>query len=271
MEQHKEFPSFWSAVLILALLVGLQIFMGLLAYGLGIRFESGDPEVAAVLIVLSNGVLISVLMSYKSLNYKSIFHFSRNSVKSTVIALGLPIVLTTGGAVFWISDITDLIVAFFPMSDAEYQMFNRFFNGGIISITTACLVAPTVEEILFRGIFLRSFLANYSARNAIILSSMLFALYHLNIYQFPVAFLFGCFSAWLYVNTRSLWPSIMAHITYNSLTTFFSYAQEIPEDLPKHAATGAIPVWVVILSVAVTAWGIIILARIFYPDKQGIT
>lgn len=268
MEQHKEFPNFWSAVLILALLLGLQIFMGVIAYGLGFRFEAGDPEFSAVLTVLSDGVVISALMHYKMLTYKTLFHFTRNSVKSTVLVLSIPIVLTTGGAVFWISDITNLIVAYYPMSDHEYQAFNRLFNGGLASVVMVCLIAPTLEEMLFRGIFLRSFLANYSPRTAIALSSLLFALFHLNIYQLPVAFLFGCFSAWLYVNTHSLWPSVLAHAMFNSLEIVLSYSQEIPDEFSQHAMAGFNPVWVVMLSVAVSALGIVMLTKLFYPRRQ---
>jgi len=242
--------------------------MAVFAYGFGVRFESGDPEIAAVLTVLSNGTVFSVLMSYKKLSYKALFHFSRNSVKNTIIALSIPIILTTGGAVIWICDITNLIVAYYPLTDHEYQMFNRFFNSGIVSVITVCLIAPFVEEILFRGIFLRSFLVTHSPRNAVALSSLLFALYHLNLYQLPVAFLLGIFSGWLYVNTRSLWPSIVAHVTYNSLITVFSYSQDIPDDLPRQAVTDLKPLWLVILSLVISALGIMMLTKLFYPVKQ---
>ena len=271
MEQHKNFPDFWSAVLILALLFGLQIIMAVITYDLGLRFESGDPKVTAVLTVLSCGVVFSLLMSYKKLGYKQLFHSSRNSIKSTMILLTIPIVLTTSGAVFWITDLTNLVVLYYPMPDSEYQMYDRLFNSGLVSVIMVCLIAPFVEEMLFRGVFLRSFLMNYSASNAIVLSSLLFALYHMNIYQLPVAFLFGCFSAWLYVKTRSLWPSVMAHTTYNCLATLFSYTQEIPADAPQHAIADFNPTWVIVISSALSVLGITLLVKLFYPKKQQTT
>lgn len=268
MELNKEFPNFWSALLVLALLLGLQIFMGVLAYAFGVRFDAGDPEIAAILTILSNGVVFSMLMSYKNLKYKTLFHFSRNSVKSTILLLSVPILLTTGGAVFWVTDITDLLIAYYPMTDHEYQMFSRFFNEGLVSVIMVCMIAPVMEEILFRGFFLRSFLENYSARNAILLSSLLFASYHLNVYQLPVAFLFGCFSGWLYVNTRSLWPSIVAHITYNSLATYFSYSQQTPDDFSQQPVIEFIPMWLIVVSVSLSVFGIMLLARLFSFKQQ---
>jgi membrane protease YdiL (CAAX protease family) len=268
MEQNRKFPNIWSALLILAILSGLQFLIAVIMYSFGVRFESGDPEIAAVVTVLSSGVVFSFLMSYKKLSYKSLFHFSSNSVNSTVIVLTVPIVLTTGGAVFWITDLTNLVILYYPMPDKEYQMFTHFLDGGIITIAMSCLIAPFVEEILFRGIFLRSFLANYSVRHAIVLSSLLFALYHQNIYQFPVAFLFGSFSGWLYVNTRSLWPSVLAHTSYNSLATLFSYTQPIADKLPEHAVADFNPLWLIVISVVVSALGIVMLSKLFYPPRQ---
>jgi membrane protease YdiL (CAAX protease family) len=219
MEEHKDFPNFWGASLILALLVGLQIIFSMLAYDLGVRYEWGDPR-AGVITVLSCGIAFSLLMSYKKIGYKELFNATSNSVKNLILVLLIPIVLTVGGGVFWIADITNLMMLYFPVAEEEHLALSRMLSGGFVSIVSVCVIAPIIEEMLFRGIVLRSFLVSYSATSAILLSSLLFALFHLTVTQLPVAFIMGCLLGWLYFRTRSLWPSILAHFLYNSFTMF---------------------------------------------------
>jgi hypothetical protein len=64
---------------------------------------------------------------------------------------------------------------------------------------------------------------NYSAPKAIVLSSFLFAAFHLNIYQFVSGFIGGCLLGWIYVKSRSLWPCILYHALFNS-TAFIAWA-----------------------------------------------
>src|SRR5947207_2030568 len=83
------------------------------------------------------------------------------------------------------------------MSQSELEMFIEMVSGGAISVITLCVIAPFVEEMLFRGLFLRGFLFNYSPARSIVLASLLFGLAHLNVYQFVVASILGLLSGWL--------------------------------------------------------------------------
>jgi membrane protease YdiL (CAAX protease family) len=229
MEQHKDFPNFWTAVLILTLLIGLQIIISIMAFDFGYAYERGDPRATGVIIVLSCGIIFSILMSYKRINYRKLFNPGSYSVKSILIIFTIPLLLIMGGGVFWVTDITNLLILYFPLSDNESMMFYRLVNGGVVSIITVCIIGPLIEEMLFRGIILRSFLVNYSTSKSIVLSALLFALYHLSIYQIPVAFLLGCLFAWLYVRTSSLYPSILGHVIYNSFAMIFWSFQDMSD------------------------------------------
>ena len=85
------------------------------------------------------------------------------------------------------------------------------------SVVTVCILAPVLEEMLFRGIILRSFLRQYRRSYAIVGSAALFGLAHLNIYQFAAGLVLGIVSGWLYERARSLWPCILLHAAYNSI------------------------------------------------------
>ncbi|KFI46934.1 CAAX protease self-immunity [Bifidobacterium bohemicum] len=79
-----------------------------------------------------------------------------------------------------------------------------------------CIVSPVCEELVFRGAILRT-LRQYGEMFAIVTSSVLFGLGHMNIYQLPVIFsglLFG------YVACRySIKYSILLHIVINILAS----------------------------------------------------
>ncbi|MDO5400858.1 MAG: type II CAAX endopeptidase family protein [Eubacteriales bacterium] len=78
----------------------------------------------------------------------------------------------------------------------------------------ASILAPVAEEVLFRGLVLRS-LQPYGRRFAILGSAFLFGMYHGNLMQTPYAFLVGLIFGYVTVN-YSLWWSVALH-AFNNL------------------------------------------------------
>ncbi len=77
------------------------------------------------------------------------------------------------------------------------------------------LVAPVTEEFLFRGLILQGFLARYSATKAVFWSALLFALFHLNPWQFAGALVLGLLFGWVVVQTGTLVPGVIGHAVAN--------------------------------------------------------
>ena len=87
-----------------------------------------------------------------------------------------------------------------------------------IGILMLCIIAPIAEEYLFRGLMMRKMLKwNISPWYAIIGSSIMFGLIHLNPAQIPGPIILGIVMAWMCYRTRSLIPGIIIHITNNTL------------------------------------------------------
>ncbi len=75
------------------------------------------------------------------------------------------------------------------------------------------LIAPINEEIFFRGLLV--------PRIGIILSALIFAVLHLSYLsasEFGAAFFFGLIAGYVYKKTKSLYPSIIAHMIVNFIT-----------------------------------------------------
>jgi sodium transport system permease protein len=82
----------------------------------------------------------------------------------------------------------------------------------------ACAVVPAVcEEIAFRGFILTGLHGRFRPRNAILLSALLFALYHLNVFLFLPAFGLGVVLGLLTVRSRSIVPAILVHFLHNAI------------------------------------------------------
>lgn len=91
------------------------------------------------------------------------------------------------------------------------------FEPSFSSVFMLIILAPIIEEIIFRGIILKGFLMRYSATNAILLSSLIFAVIHLNIVQGINAFIFGLFIGYVYFKSKSIGMTILIHFTINSI------------------------------------------------------
>jgi len=96
------------------------------------------------------------------------------------------------------------------------------------------LTLPSVfEEVAFRGIALTVFLGKYSERKSIIFSSIGFSLMHLLnltngrelewvLGQLVWSFILGLFYGYVFVRTKSLWPSMIIHYLSNLTISILS-------------------------------------------------
>lgn len=119
-----------------------------------------------------------------------------------------------GVGVIWIGDWLTSSLPFLP--DWMEQTFQTMTDNvwGILGIS---LLGPVLEELLFRGAITKELLRQYKPWVAIVVSGLLFGLFHINPAQVVGAIPSGIFFAWLYWRTRSLVPGIVLHVLNNSL------------------------------------------------------
>lgn len=91
----------------------------------------------------------------------------------------------------------------------------------VLLIVSVVVVAPVVEEFIFRGILLHRWGVKWGVRTAIVITSCLFGLLHSNLLGL---FVFGVVMALLYLTTRSLLVPTVAHALNNALAMGLEYA-----------------------------------------------
>lgn len=100
------------------------------------------------------------------------------------------------------------------------------------------LLAPFVEELIFRGAILRALLEKINKHwVAIAISALLFALIHANPAQMPFAFVAGLFLGWTYYRTGSILPGVAYHWINNSIAFALTKIYQDP-DIPLIAVFG---------------------------------
>ena len=91
-----------------------------------------------------------------------------------------------------------------------------------LAILSSGIIGPILEEILFRYVFLNRLRNFFTTRNAILLSSLVFALLHGDIITMIYAFIMGFIFAYVYVKYDNIKVSIMCHIGANTIVIFLT-------------------------------------------------
>lgn len=154
-------------------------------------------------------------------------------------------------------------------SPVQNAIVNVITGGPLwVSAIFTVLCAPACEEMLFRKLICDKVI-KYGEGCAIVLSGLIFALFHMNFNQFFYAFFLGCFFAFLYVKTGRLRYTILLHMVINFFGTVLSV---IISSLDKTKPVNLIISIVFSLCVyAMTIGGIVLLIvkRRAFVLKQG--
>lgn len=101
-----------------------------------------------------------------------------------------------------------------------WELFSKIFDsdfGWWGAFMKVAVIAPVVEELIFRGIILHGLRRNYKPFVAVVVSALLFALFHLNPWQFPATFVLGLVLGWIMIRTNNILLSIIGHSINNLL------------------------------------------------------
>jgi hypothetical protein len=114
----------------------------------------------------------------------------------------------------------------FHASKTEQELAPSSLLDLIPALLVGSIVAPLAEELYFRGVLLRWLRSRLPLAAAIPISAALFALLHFKFTEHiglegwvltAGIFAVGILAAAWSVGTRSLWPSTIAHGTYNAI------------------------------------------------------
>ena len=112
------------------------------------------------------------------------------------------------------SGITE-IIGIFKVSDVANPLANFVTNDTLwASLIVTSIITPIVEELFFRKLLIDRTI-KYGAGISILISALMFGLYHANLNQLIYSFLVGGFFAAVYVKTGNVIYTILLHMAAN--------------------------------------------------------
>ena len=145
----------------------------------------------------------------------------------------LPVITFLWGAHNYLDLVNAWVARVIPPPPWFWELFNRIFEGdyGLMGVfLKVAVVAPVVEELIFRGLIFNGFRKNYNGFVAVVMSALLFSLFHLNPWQMPATFVLGLLLGWLMLRTNNILVAILGHSINNSLVLLaVTYHEQLHE------------------------------------------
>lgn len=189
-------------------------------------------------------------------------HFLRfKSHPDTPSMLGLTAVLIVAAQpVIWFLSWANMQIPvpeiFETMQTTQIRLIEEFLKGDHVMILTLFhigLVPAVCEEVLYRGYVLRAFQKSWGILAAIIVSGLLFGLYHVQLTNLLPLASIGMILAYVTWVSDSIYPAMLAHLINNGGSVIVAsrypdspIAELTPETMP--------PLWTLILGLVVSSY-----------------
>lgn len=160
--------------------------------------------------------------------------------------------------------------SYFPEDAERIERIYGAMCKGVLGMLAGTILAPICEEILCRGIILRSMLKmRWHPWVAIPMSGLIFAVMHGTTLQTINILPFGIIIGWLYWRTKSLLPCIVIHMVNNAIAFGSAYLFETSDDDTEVD----IKIWIILfaIGIALIAYGLNWYRKKTQPQYKGIS
>ncbi len=221
-EQNYKIDFFTGIILVVGLYIGAA-FAYAVGLGLSALFsqdiqETGWFSVFSYAMTMLTPIIFYHFFITKNEGKKLSFDFSTKPFR--VYLLIIPMMF----GMMLIADYTTQLIPttgnlLGPIYKIYEQEFSKLLLNPISLVLMTVILAPILEEILFRGIIMKGMINNKVAPiTAIIVSALIFGAVHFNPWQFAGAFLLGLVLGLVYYKTKSLLMPILLHAFNNLLS-----------------------------------------------------
>jgi hypothetical protein len=197
----------WLGLGLLVLLIGVY-FLLIAQFS---ELESLDGFVIATFefILL---IPIAVILFIRKVSWREL-GLSRFETREIALGCGLLV------AVYFIVIINNLVMMaldIITQADVISEMLGEI-DSPFLFVFVIAIAAPVTEELFFRGFLFKGFREKYGWINALMFSSIIFALFHGQIATLIPTFLLGALFAYMFQRTGSVIPGMLLHFAVNSM------------------------------------------------------
>ena len=253
-----------KAILYFGLYLAIQIAVTNLIYGILIlKFPGFDNykltevmESLSLEINIIGGILtVFALALIAKLNKSSLSHAAEIKKYSGHFTFTLLIMgVASAYAIMLVFGLLEQ-AGIFPESwiNAQNAAYQSVYNAGpFMQFLSVCLVAPIMEEVLFRGFILGALKKEMHPWIAISVSAIIFAVAHGTPIGIMYTLLLGLLMGWLTVTFKSIIPSVLLHMAYNATVAY----------------SGGVSLGIAVLSLPILAFEIYSIKNYFRGKKE---
>lgn len=233
-------PSLLIVVCVLLLLVTQTLCSLVAAVILGAQLNTDGMTFAQIddaLLVLVETWQSAILLAADGLTLVALWIMARRRKQSLSAFTGLqagttPAILVLAAVAglamsFW----STIVVNLFPWPASWTQAYETAAGGlrtarPVLDFLAMVLLAPLVEEMLFRGIIYDAFCYMVPAGAAVIFQGILFGGIHGTIIWMLYAGFGGCVMGYVRKQTGSVRPCVLMHMAYNGTSYLFNWFAE---------------------------------------------
>ena len=195
------------------------------SYLLAVDAGNGVAEVIGVPLAIITATVTSGTFAVTALSFSIVLYRQRlNSLgvvkihgfKPYFFAIGIWLIALTILMV-WIAALSWLKLDFLLPPDTAQQVIDTAGGNLITTLILVGFLGPIAEEIFFRGFVLPGLIKRFGVIRSLLLSSLLFGIFHFDPGAIVPTFILGLALGWVYLKTGALWPAIFAHGLHNSL------------------------------------------------------
>lgn len=253
--KEKQIPAIGDVVILFSVLLLFMLYFGsyaTLKWGLN-----------GVLMQQIGILLIPIIYAwYMKCDVKKVFFLKVPSIRHVVGSISL-----WGGAYILMIIFSVLFLPFFPESIEQSSYLTNLMHSKSVFITIFIIaIMPAIgEEIMFRGFLFGSISKKWRVGIAIVVSGLIFGLYHGSVMKFFVIGILGCALAYAVYQSGSILCSMIMHLLNNILAILITlYPLKIAKVFPilmKSELTTIEMVLLVIISIVLLWLGILLLQK----------
>lgn len=292
--ERNGFAHWALAILwIIAAFIGFQVVAGIVAVVLIVMKSDVDVEPAgAAEMLLDNLDLLFIGNSAGQILFLGLatwffsrLHTSRRDRSgflrfriyentSTMVMITTVAILALQPSIWFLSWLNAQIPVpevFEGFQQTQMDMIEQFLKGDHVLWLTLFhvgLVPAVCEETLYRGYVMRAFEKSWGIWPAILVSGLLFGLYHVQLSNLLPLAAIGIFLAYVTWTSGSIYPAMVAHLVNNGgsvlVGTYYpesAFAEITPESMP--------PLWAVFISLIISAFLIYLLYKQHLNSKAA--
>jgi len=161
-----------------------------------------------IFLALANIIFIPILfINYKKYNQKE----EKFDYKNIILLIGIGLFLSVfyNSLMFYLNKLLNITSLYVEN------------NNILIALISTGIIGPIIEELMFRGIIYNEAKNKYSFMKAILITNIIFALFHFSFVQMIYAFIIGFILIYIYEKYKNIKACMIVHMASNITTSLY--------------------------------------------------